>query len=56
MLLGGVIAFLFVFGLFLSMLSSSPDPEPDVRGMPDTHSVNEVLSEAAESVPRSLAA
>jgi len=32
------------------MLSSSPDPEPDVRRMPDTHSVKEVLTDRPDSL------
>ncbi len=31
MVIGGIIAMLFIFGLFLSMLASPPSPEPEVE-------------------------
>ena len=36
MLIGGVVAFLLIFGLFLSMLSASPKPRPDAEWPSDT--------------------
>jgi hypothetical protein len=36
MLIGGVVAFLFIFGLFLSMLSTSPKPSADAEWHSDT--------------------
>ena len=36
MVIGGVLAFLIIFGLFLSMLSASPKPQPDNEWQSDT--------------------
>ena len=36
MLIGGVLAFLIIFGLFLSMLSGSPKPHADAEWHSDT--------------------
>jgi hypothetical protein len=39
MLIGGVVAFLFILGLFLSMLSTSPKPQTDPEWRSDTEPV-----------------
>jgi hypothetical protein len=36
MLIAGAVAFLFIFGLFLSMLSMSPKPTADAEWPSDT--------------------
>lgn len=43
MLVGAVIAFLFILGLFLSMLGSSPKRVPDLECSSDTDSVQDLL-------------
>lgn len=56
MVLAAGIAFFFIFGLFLSMLSSSPDPAPDAKSIPDTHPVKDLLTDPSADEPRSIAA
>ncbi len=41
MVVGAIIAFLFIFGLFLSMLGSSPKSVPDAACSLDTDSVDD---------------
>lgn len=36
MLIGGIFAFILIFGLFLSMLAASPKPHPDAECHTDT--------------------
>jgi len=36
MVIGGVVAFLFILGMFLSMLSGSPKPRTDAEWNSDT--------------------
>ncbi len=43
MVIGAVIAFLFILGLFLSMLGSSPKSDPEAECSSDTDSVQELL-------------
>ncbi len=47
MLVGAVVAFLFIFGLFLSMLSGSPRAVEDTEYQQDTDTVQETLTRHA---------
>lgn len=44
MLVGAVIAFLFIFGLFLSMLAGSPQTRPEPEWSSDTDTGQELLT------------
>lgn len=44
MVVGAVIAFLVIFGLFLSMLSGSPGNGPETEWSPDTDTGQEFLT------------
>jgi hypothetical protein len=44
MLVGAIIAFLFIFGLFLSMLAGSPQTGPEPEWSSDTDTGQELLT------------
>jgi len=50
MLIGAAIAFLTIFGLFLSMLSGSPKPASAEEWTLDEHDGQELLTGAHDSV------